>query len=375
MEERMSRDLAAHAAVHALLLRLAGYLPDRVLTDARLRLAAGRREEVAVAVAFEAVSGPLRLESDEIALLRRELPRRHDLAEALDERHGERPPSSWIFLSALRGSEDGTSLVVRPLDLTVSSLPDGVDRALVAEATAVPGVRAVWRAWRMPSTARSWKDPVRVAVVTVDREYSSLPELAAKLARVMVAAGDPTAQAEVCWAGVDAPPYQTMARSCGALLWASRPARPISTAAVFDGVDPDRGPWFTSSHPVVSDDAERQRLLTALRAATVISWSSARMTDVLNTERGQVVPMHLRTDGAWVWSEATPYYLEQYCLAPDPDLTAHLSEPVRPEPLDEISVHRALVYLLRPRPDEPTWHPSTMDGDRMGAHRPAPARS
>jgi hypothetical protein len=366
----MSRNQTADAAVHTLLLRLAGYLPDRVLTDARGRLAAGRREEVAQAVGFEAVSRSLRLDAEEIALLRRELPPRHDLTAALDDLRGERPPGSWVFLSAVPESEDDASFVVRPLDLTESDLPDPVDRALVSAVSAVPGVQAAWRAWRMPSTARSWQDPVRIAVVTVNGRDTSLPELAVKLAGGMAAAGDPTAQTEVCRAGVDAPEYQTVARSCGALLWASRPVRPISTAAVFDGVDPQRGPWFTTSHPVVSDNAERQRLLTALRTATVISWSSARMTDVLATERDPVVPMHLRTDGAWVWSDATPYYLEHYGLAPDPGLAAHLSGHDRPEPLDEVSVHRALVHLLRPASDAPTWHPSETPHDPSRAARP-----
>jgi hypothetical protein len=190
----------------------------------------------------------------------------------------------------------------------------------------------------------------------------------------MAAAGDATAQVEVCWTGVDAPQYQTVARSCGALLWASRPVGPISTAAVFDGVDPRRGPWFTTTHPVVSDAAERDRLLAALGAATVVTWSSARMADVLAPERGDVVPLHLRTDGAWVWSEATMYYLEQYGLAPDPDLTAHLDKRAEPEPLDEVSVHRALVYLLHPRPDAQTWHPPGTPGvdDHAPRREPSP---
>ncbi|WP_320065620.1 hypothetical protein [Micromonospora sp. RTGN7] len=356
------RDEVAEGNLHVLLLRLAGTLQDGLLTDLRGWLAEGRRRDVVQALAFEAVSQPLQLAADEINLLRVELIRAGadgDLAMALEELRGERPQPPWMFLSALSTDEDDADPVAWPLDLTGEPPEhlDVVDRALVAEASTVAGMRAVWRAWRMPSSARPWQQPVRIAVVSVDEEIAALPWLAVRLRQVMIEAGDGNAQVEVCWAGLDVPFYQTLARSCGALLWASRPAAPITTARVFDGVDPVRGPWFTTNRPVVADDAERDRLVTALRSAVVITWSSAEMADVLAPERGEVVPLHLRTDGTWVWSDAVAYYLENYGLAPDPDLAAHLSEPDAVEGLDEISVHRTLAHLFDHRAGEVVWQP------------------
>lgn len=357
------RDAAAEGNLHALLLRMAGSLPDRVLDASREALAAGRRLEVVQAVAFEAISQPLQLDPDEIATLRAELllgGGDGDLALALEELRGERPPTPWLFLSSLPATPAEAATVVRPLDLTADADEwDPVDRALVAAASAVPGVRAVWRAWRMPSSARPWHDPVRVAVVSVDDEFPDPSALSVHLRQSMLGAGDADAHAEVCWAGLDAPYYQTLARSCGALLWAARPAVPITTARVFDGVDPVRGPWFTTHRPVVGDAAERANLLIALRSGVVIAWSSAAMADILTPERGEVVPLHLRTDGTWVWSEAVGYYLENYGLTPDPELHGYLAGLLaggeRAEPLDEISVHRALVHLYRRRPGEAVW--------------------
>ena len=219
----------------------------------------------------------------------------------------------------------------------------------------------------MPPSAQPWHDPVRVAVVSVDDTVDNLPALTVHLRRSMVAAGDTEAQAEVCWAGLDAPYYQTLARSCGTLLWAARPVAPITTARVFDGVDPVRGPWFATNRPVVSDTTARDDLLAALRAGLVIAWSSTAMADILAPERGDVVPLHLRTDGTWVWSEAVAYYLENYGLAPDPELAAHLAglpagaEPA--EPLDEISVHRALAYLYRCPSETAVWQVPGADDD------------
>lgn len=377
-----AREEWAEAGVHALLLRLAGSLPDRVLVDAREALATGRLLDVVQAVAFEAVSQPLQLDADEIAVLREGLALgggESDLALALEELRGERPPAPWLFLSALPLTQDDAVSVIRPQDRTadlakvtdpaevadLADAPDSVDRALVVAAAAVPGVRAVWRAWRMPPSARPWHDPLRVAVVSVDDAVGSLPALAVHLRQSMVAAGDAEAQVEVCWAGLDAPYYQTLARSCGTLLWAVRLAVPITTARVFDGIDPARGPWFATNRPVVSDATERDDLLAALRAGVVIAWSSAAMADILSPERGDVVPLHLRTDGTWVWSDAAAYYLEKYGLAPDPGLAAHLSELLAgaepAEPLDEISVHRALVHLYRRSPEAVVWQVPAAD--------------
>ncbi|MEU4776499.1 hypothetical protein [Micromonospora sp. NPDC023633] len=355
-------------SMHALLLRLAGSLSDRVLTDARDALAAGRRLDVVQAVAFEAISQPLQLDADEIAAMREELALSGgdiDLGLALEELRGERPPAPWQFLSDLPTTQEELASMVLPQDRTVDpvDLLDPVDRALLAAASAIPTVRAVWRAWRMPSTARPWQDPVRVVVVSVDDTSDSLPATSAQLRQVMVEAGDDEAQVEVCWAGVEAPYYQTLVRSSGSLLWAARPAAPVATARLFDGVDPVRGPWFATNRPVVSDATERDDLLEALRGGVVIAWSSAAMPDILAPDRGDVVPMHLRTDGTWLWSEAVGYYLEHYGLAPDPQLVAHLTgdEPV--EPLDEISVHRALVHLCRPDAEAVVWSPSGADDE------------
>ncbi|MEU4641866.1 hypothetical protein [Micromonospora sp. NPDC023814] len=362
-------------SMHALLLRLAGSLPDRVLTDARDALAAGRRLDVVQAVAFEAVSQPLQLDADEIAALREELALSDgdlDLGMALEELRGERPPAPWQFLSDLPTTQEELASMVLPQDRTadpVDSL-DPVDRALLAAASAMPAVRAVWRAWRMPSTARPWQDPLRVVVVSVDDDMGSLPAASAELRQVMVEAGDDEAQVEVCWAGVDAPYYQTLARSSGSLLWAARPPAPVTTARLFDGVDPERGPWFATNRSVVSDAGERDALLAALGDGVVIAWSSAAMPDILTPDRGDVVPMHLRTDGTWLWSEAVGYYLEHYGLAPDPQLVAHLTGDGPVEPLDEISVHRALVHLCRPDAEAVVWSPSGADDDPVAPADP-----
>ena len=360
------RDAGAQAAVHELLLRLAGHLPDRLMTELRDELADGRHQLVARGVAFEALTRPLQLEPDEIDLLRVELA--DDEADAglvavLPDLRGKRRPEAWLFVSALPDEPAKAEPIVRPLDLTGDPAGhpyrmDPVDQAVVPELAAAPQVTAVWRSWRMPSPSRTWHEPVRVVVLSMDEAADEGPgpaELARWARGGLAGAGDPGAQVEVCRAGLGAPLYQTLARSCGALLWAARPAMPVRIAPAFDGVDPVRGPWFAPDRPKVDDEELQQRLLEALTSTEVIARSEGGMTDVIDPRRGAVVPLHLRTDGAWVWSEVTAYYLAAHGLAPDPDLARHLLDPDGTPPLDEVALHRVLVHLLDRSADQVAW--------------------
>ncbi|MEV0128445.1 hypothetical protein AB0H83_08260 [Dactylosporangium sp. NPDC050688] len=371
------RDAGAEAAVHELLLRLAGHLPDRLMTELRDELADGQRRHVARQVAFETLSRPLQLEPEEIDLLRAELVGDEadaGLVAALPDLRGQRRPEAWLFVSALPDVPAKAEPVVRPLDLTGDPAGhpfplDPVDRVLVRELAAAPQVTAVWRSWRMPSPSRTWHEPVRVVVLSLEQATDEGPgpaELARWARGVLAGAGDPGVQVEVCRAGLGAPLYQTLARSCGALLWAARPATPVRVAPAFDGVDPVRGPWFAPDRPTVADEQLQQRLLEALTSAEVIARSDSGMTDVIEPRRGAVVPLHLRTDGAWVWSEVTAYYLAAHGLAPDPDLARHLLDPDGTPPLDEVALHRVLVHLLDRSADQIAWTAPPPADERAG---------
>ena len=70
------------------------------------------------------------------------------------------------------------------------------------------------------------------------------------------------------------------------------------------------------------------------------------MDDVVDTSRLFCVPMTFRTDGTWVWSEASAYYAKQYRLQPDFGLLTHLrrNDYALPE-VDSVMVYRALQAL------------------------------
>lgn len=101
-------------------------------------------------------------------------------------------------------------------------------------------------------------------------------------------------------------------------------AREFPLARVFDTVHPIDGPGFAPDHLRVEDEDERRALATYLGAGEPVVMTTGLMEDVLDPERGGVVPMNFRTDGTWIWTDSVTFYLEEYHLAPEPDLLAHL---------------------------------------------------
>jgi hypothetical protein len=37
-----------------------------------------------------------------------------------------------------------------------------------------------------------------------------------------------------------------------------------------------------------------------------------------------VIPLHIHTDGEWVWPESLAYFADRYGFAPDPELLEHI---------------------------------------------------
>ncbi|MER6396563.1 hypothetical protein OG618_22740 [Kitasatospora sp. NBC_01246] len=131
-------------------------------------------------------------------------------------------------------------------------------------------------------------------------------------------------------------------------------------AAVFDMVDPVTGPGF-SDRAVVEDATERAALAGYLRAGAEVLMTPMLMDDIFDTSRQGAVPLNYRTDGEWIWTDTVTYYLEEYDIAPEPGLLAHLRErgDARPQP-DAATLERAADFVLHPpQPAEPAWRPDT----------------
>jgi hypothetical protein len=139
-----------------------------------------------------------------------------------------------------------------------------------------------------------------------------------------------------------------MALAHSALLWTVRPTNPIRIAGLFDPVDEVGGPGFAEDRPTLGDP-ESGDVLAYLEAARAVLTTTALMDDVVDDRRRGVVPMTVRTDGEWIWTDAVPYYLRHYGLAPDRQLLKHIrTRRYAVTAADAVAVHRALAALQAP---------------------------
>jgi hypothetical protein len=325
--------------LHRTLLRLAGWLPDDLLADARARLVDDQFAEIARMLAFAGQRTVLPLTAADLTLLADLLVEHPDVLDRLELVVPDTPPT-WQFVETppeTGGDHDGQ--------------PPTVDD-LVAAVSDEPAARGAWLAWRLPGNGSPYPPPTAVHIVEADD--GDLAALTGRLQRRLATARGGVPLIEVVAVGEEPPAYQAMARECGTLLWARAPERDIAVARVFDTVDPHTGPGFAPDHPRLTDERERDRILHYLDSGTVLLATTSTLTDSLDPTRGAVVPMSFRTDGAWIWTDTIAYYLREHQLAPEPQLLRHIQEADGPPPdLDAVTVHRAMRVLTQPSDTDP----------------------
>lgn len=293
--------------LHTALLELGGRLPDAMLAEARLRLA-----DTGTVTVPEPPGGM------ELAF---------GFAAAMPNPRvfgGRVPP-----LVDLHG-QDG--------------LMDDLDRAAVEAVREQPGAVALWRSWRIaPDWAASVIPPAAVYVLEANGPQAAT---AAAVMRALSAAGVTAPLVEVYRSGDKLPAYSGAARNAGALLWADREATPLRIARVFDEVD-EAGARFRPGRERLSGD-ELARTAAFLDAGSAVLATTAQAVDVVEPERGAVVPQTYRTDGRWLWPESVAYYLRAYGLAPQPELLDHIrSHGALLPAADPADEHRALALLFQ----------------------------
>jgi hypothetical protein len=234
-----------------------------------------------------------------------------------------------------------------PGELMTSAQPeDDIDSAALSVLALQPAVRAMWRSWRFPGNGAPWPRPRRIYLLETELA-ADLVRIAAEVQAVLRQAGEAEPQVEVYPMRADLPSYQRLARARGALMWTRAPDPGVRVARIFDAVD-DRGPWMAADRATLAGD-EAYRLLDYLVMGELVVVAAVWMDDVVDRTRRAVVPMNLRTDGHWVWSDASAYYLENHGLAPEAGLVAHVQARGYRHPLvDGAAAYRALAATQRP---------------------------
>jgi hypothetical protein len=320
--------------LHELLLRLSGHLPDEAMTMARGQLAGGDLAGLARTVASGALEHHIELGPDDVEIL---------TGAGLDP----------TVLSDV--DPDLEVLMEYGFQPELAGTDGGPDLAAVGLAESTPGVRGLWRTWRVGDGGNPWSQPRRVYIVEVDADADPVA-LTGVVQRRLLVAGEMYPQVEVYLTGTDVPGYLRLARAGSELLWARSAAPEIRTAKLFDEVDPERGPVFRPDHERIEDETERRRLVDYLSQGEPLVYSTARLADVVDPYAGFAVPVDFRTDGTWLWSDATTYYLERHHLAPDPELVGHIRTRDYQRPnLDGVDLHRAFAALREPADEEPLW--------------------
>jgi len=349
--------MEAKVAFHHLLLRLAGKVPDDLVARARAWLAEDRTNDAARAVAFGVLSQGVPLVEDDVALLE----------EMLEGSGADPAPLSNIQIAeydpvppfAFGAGPPDAPPPARPGDAPL----DDVDTAAVAAMAEEPGLRGLWRAWRYPVDGSPWPPARKVYLVEADEDVD-LVALTGRLQQRLTRVGEAQPQVETYPVDAELPTYQRLAMAYGSLLWAGTPEPDIQIASIFDEVDPQTGPSFTDAHERMDDPEEARRVIDYLNAGQALLVTTAAMDDVIDRSRRNVVPMNFRTDGTWIWTDTTTYYLERHNLAPDPELLGHIrAADYRMPEVDGVAVHRTMAVLQEPPEDEPVW---TYDGSSSG---------
>jgi hypothetical protein len=349
-------DLASPTAdCHNMLLRLAGRLPDDLITLCRQQLAHAELGQLARALTSCALSLHVPLATADIAVLTGLLAATGgDPSPLRDAETDDSDPVEWNFTS--EAPDPGHQITA------VAALDQAIAHVLAFESSAI----GCWRAWRIPAgeSAASPAKPVFVIETTPGADPVSIT---AVLQRQLTAAGEPSPQVEVCLRGQQLPAYQTLARAYGELIWTATEDPGLQIAAIFDTIDPEVGPQFLPDHPRLDTD-EAAKVARYLLQAEPVLVTSAQMDDVVDTNRQSCVPLDFRTDGRWIWTEASAYYAQEHLLEPDPELLAHIRSNNHTVPeVDAVAVHRALEVLQHSPDGEPTWTFGAPDDEQAPA--------
>ena len=301
---------ATMTRLHRLLLRLAADVPAERLAGLRRSLAEGELAAFSVGLVSVLAESGFALTPAEVALLR-EIPRQI-----------EEPGLDLSALDRVPVSIAGAPKPAAAFDLRPA--PDqGLDAGptLVLMMASQPGVLQVWRAWRGSGAA-----VIPVFLIEVDPGLAAW-DVAFDAQLAQAPAGP--AQVEVFWSGEALSEFHLAALKDADPLWiATLEESPhtggIRSTGVYDFADDDGVPRFGADHVRLPDPAECDRLAARMMSGTAVVSSPAAAEDVIDPDRGRVVPQEHRTDGEWIWRASAAYYLAEYQLAPHPDLLAHL---------------------------------------------------
>jgi hypothetical protein len=334
-----------------MLFRLAGDIPDDLLSQSRIWNAAGRHADVGRAVGHAAMRQWTALSDEDLDLVAGLMTGAGTAADGLAlarpadavgaPPHGFAP--SRAAMTELLDDAAGPAPLVGSYPAAAEP-EDAVCAAAVHAVEAEPDGLALWRAWRFPFDRAPWPSPRRVYLVEAG-PGADLVTITDRVQRALAAAGESWPQVEAYQVGAVLPGYQRQARAGGALLWARDPDPGVQVAQLWpepvDGADP-AAPDGYPKLPV----ARCPQVAAYLAAGEPVLVTDEQMADPFDPEEGGTVSLDLVTDGYWIWPRALAHFVLRYQLSPDPLLVSHLEQRGYEFPrVDGAAMHRALAVL------------------------------
>jgi hypothetical protein len=337
-----------------LIQNLADALPDDVVRFARQALAEDHPEQALSAIVFGCLRHGTSITTVEYAVLAECLLAVGDDISVLDHvtvGDVERQvlfdfvavPESLADLLGAGGPDSGSPDPDSDDEEGTDAAARAIDRAVAARFGTSSAALGVWRAWRYPVTGAAWPPPTPVYLVEA-RDEVAAQELAMAYYSVQdrnPPLGEPVV--EVYPSGTELPALHRAVQFAGDLVFEASAPPFFTFADVFDG-EPDVDGLPQNLTRVSQDEADR--LITYLLSGTPMLVADAQGEDVLDPGRGQSVPLHLRTDGVWIWSDASAYYLREHLIGPPTAFHAYLQtvDGVT-ERVSDVTLHQAVTWL------------------------------
>ncbi|MGW1680416.1 hypothetical protein [Saccharopolyspora sp. NPDC002376] len=283
-------------ARHELLFRLTPLLPDDVVWQARRWLADGQWAYAArlIAEVFHNSYDPMPPEAREVLL---------DGAD----------PALVELISQIPDDARGT-VVAWEFGPAEGDFAESCANVVVKYLESQPGKHTAWQTLRLPEgdTTRTGR-----LVHLVETQAGADPHvLAAELADRLWNEGVPSPQVEVFHP--ESPLdfyYHAAALVEGREIYAVGP-QPTIELARFDETNPEREP----------EGPDREAQIAYLNSGESLTEEDELIPDLLTGGEEPVVPITLRTDGTWIWSDLTTYYLANHGIALPPELRTHIAE-------------------------------------------------
>ncbi|MGL5829063.1 MAG: hypothetical protein ACRC0L_05775, partial [Angustibacter sp.] len=327
-----------------LLTNLADALTDDVLFFSRKEVAAGRYTEATQAIIFAALRMRIQLTDVEYAVLAECLVALSESTTTLDYLHvGQNFRPLYFEYAAgpaarAQGGSEGERSSADVPDPAAAELDDQALQRIAG----LDGILGMWRAWRFPATQTSWPEPKACYLL----ELESATDLVAAQEQLYGPDADPEGPLwELYLTGNDLPQSQRAMQFTGQLVFAAAEEPDFKFADVFTG---EPGPdGLPQEYEKLEDDALIGEMAEFLANGKPLMLADSEGEDLFDPSRGAVVPLHLRTNGEWIWSEASVYYLTHHRIAPPSEFRAVLADllPSSGIAVSDTVLHQAASWL------------------------------